>query len=313
MVGRPVASKPFSVYLYSAVYWVSVLGAITPFAGLFFYARKSIAQISSDKLFWAVILTGFCCSYLFIFFWLVAFPERHMVNVVIQFVFLLTGFSLIVMVVEAAFKKLFNKNLNANESILLCWTFTAAGFIVVLAPFMAERHVMLALPPILLLCNAWFVVQLKSRWITTAVLAFSLLLTTLLASADRWYADIYRNQAVLIRESLPADATVWFNSNWGWQWYAQRLGMRPYSNLPDHQKPKAGDYFVSTDNVCCALTLPGSLKLEPIKTIVIDRATRVQRLASISFYSSGWQAWGYSYEPIEKFQISRVITPDSAN
>lgn len=313
MAGRTVASKPVSAYLYSALYWVSVLGAITPFAGLFFYARQRYSKIKSSYLFWNSVLILFCGAYLVFFCWLFAFPDRHAVNIAIQFLFLLTGFSLLGMLIAAALKKILNKNLNANESVLLCWIFTAAGFIVVLAPFMAERHVMLALPPILLLCDAWFVSKLKPRWVITAALVFTVLLTALLASADRWYADIYRNQAERIRDSLPVDATVWFNSNWGWQWYAQRAGMRMYSNLPDHQSPRAGDYFVTTEKVCCALALPVSLKFEPIKTVVIDRATRVQRLASISFYSSGWQAWGYSYEPIEKFQILRVVKSDKDN
>lgn len=310
MAGRPVASKPVSAYMYSALYWVSVLGAITPFAGLFFYARKSFSKIKSSHFFWNAVLVLFCSAYLFIIFWLIAFPERHAVNFVIQFLFLLTGFSLLGMLVEAALKKFINKNLNTNESVLLCWVFTAAGFIVLLAPFMAVRHVMLALPPILLLCNSWFVSKNTSKWVITLALVFTASLTTLLASADRWYADIYRNQAERIRDSLPADSTVWFNGNWGWQWYAERAGMRLYSNLPGQQSPKAGDYFISTDKVCCALKLPESIKLEAIKTIVIDRAVRFQRLASISFYSSGWQAWGYSYEPIEKFQILRVVNSE---
>jgi hypothetical protein len=307
IAGRPVESKPVSAYFYSALYWVSALGAITQFAGLFFYARKSLSVTKSNSLFRKAVLIISCAAYLVFFCWLVAFPDRHAVNIVLQFLFLLTGFSLLGILIEAALEKIINKNLRTNELVLLCWISIAAGFIVVLAPFMAERHVMLALPPILLLCNSWFVSKLKSRWVITVPIVFSILLTTLLASADRWYADIYRNQAVIIRDSLPPDATVWFNGNWGWQWYAERSGMKPYSNLPRQQSPKAGDYFVSTDKVCCALKLPESLMLEVIKTIVIDRATRVQRLASISFYSSGWQPWGYSYDPIEKFQILRVI------
>jgi hypothetical protein len=177
---------------------------------------------------------------------------------------------------------------------------------------MAARHVLLALPPILLLTNSWLLAQIKITVAKYVAVVLTLGLTCLLSLADRWYADIYRNQAVSIRASLPQDSSIWFNANWGWQWYAERVGMKLFSKLPSRTSPTEGDYFVTTDSACCALTLPKSLKLEPVKTIVIERATWVQRFASISFYSSGWQSWVYSYEPIEKFKIFRVIKSDKA-
>lgn len=308
MAGRPVASKPLSAYLNSAIYWISVLGAITPFAGVYFYARKCLADSTRIRFLWSIVLIVFCCSYLFVLLWIIVFPTRHMVNLLLEFLFLMTGIGLLSILIAMSFQKLITKQLKTSEWMLLCWLVTAAGFVVVLAPFMAARHVLLALPPILLLTNAWLLVRLKMTYAKSAAIILTVLLTTLLSLADRWYADIYRSQAVSIRAVLPSDSTVWFNGNWGWQWYAERAGMKLFSKLPDRESPAIGDYFVTTDSACCALKLPESLKLEPIETIVIDRATRIQRFASISFYSSGLQTWGYSYEPIEKFQISRVTS-----
>jgi hypothetical protein len=210
-----------------------------------------------------------------------------------------------------SFQKVLTKQLNTSECILLCWIVTAAGFVVVLAPFMAARHVLLALPPILLLANAWLLAHIKITVAKYLAVVLTVFLTCLLSLADRWYADIYRNQAISIRASLPQDSSIWFNANWGWQWYAERAGMKLFSKLPGRASPAQGDYFVTTESACCALTLPQSLKLEPVETIVIERATWIQRFASISFYSSGWQTWGYSYAPIEKFQIFRVVTGDT--
>jgi 4-amino-4-deoxy-L-arabinose transferase-like glycosyltransferase len=308
MAGRPVASKPLSAYLNSAIYWISVLGAITPFAAVYFYARKCLADSTRIRFLWSIVLIVFCCSYLFVLLWIIVFPTRHMVNLLLEFLFLMTGIGLLSILIAMSFQKLITKQLQKSEWMLLCWLVTAAGFVVVLAPFMAARHVLLALPPILLLTNAWLLVRLKMTYAKSAAIILTVLLTTLLSLADRWYADIYRSQAVSIRAALPPDSTVWFNGNWGWQWYAERAGMKLFSKLPDRESPAIGDYFVTTDSACCALKLPESLKLEPIETIVIDRATRIQRFASISFYSSGLQTWGYSYEPIEKFQISRVTS-----
>lgn len=231
-----------------------------------------------------------------------------MVNLVLEVLFLMTGVGLLSILITTSFQKLRTKQLNTTERMLLCWIVSAAGFVVVLAPFMAARHVLLALPPILLLTNAWLLVRIRITFAKSAAVILTVMLTTLLSLADRWYADIYSAQAVSIRATLPPDSTIWFNGNWGWQWYAEQAGMTLFSKLPDRASPAVGDYFVTTDSACCALTLPQSLKLEPIETVVIDRETRIQRFASISFYSSGLQAWGYSYEPIERFQISRVVS-----
>ncbi len=312
MAGRPVASRPLSAYLNSAMYWVSVLGAISPFAGVYFYARKILSTTKTSSLFWLLVLSIFCCSYLFLMVWIVVSPTRHMVNLVLQILFLTTGASLILILITISFQKILTKQLNVSEYILLCWIVAVAGFVVLLAPFMAARHVLLALPPILLLAHSWLLARIKITAAKYIAVVLTLALTSLLSLADRWYADMYRNQAISIKASLPQDSSVWFNANWGWQWYAERAGMKLFSKLPGRTSPAQGDYFVMTDSACCALTLPQSLKLEPVKTIVIERATWIQRFASISFYSSGWQTWGYSYEPIEKFQIFRVIENDRA-
>ncbi len=312
VAGRPIASRPLSAYLNSATYWVSVLGAITPFAGVYFYARKILSATKIGRLFWLLVLSIFFCSYLFLMLWIALSPTRHMVNLVLQMLFLTTGTCLLLILISMSFQKILTKQLNKSECILLCWIMTAAGFVVVLAPFMAARHVLLALPPILLLTNSWLLARIKITVAKYVAVVLTLGLTCLLSLADRWYADIYRNQAVSIRASLPQDSSIWFNANWGWQWYAERVGMKLFSKLPSRTSPTEGDYFVTTDSACCALTLPKSLKLEPVKTIVIERATWVQRFASISFYSSGWQSWVYSYEPIEKFKIFRVIKSDKA-
>lgn len=312
MAGRPVASRPLSAYLNSAMYWVSVLGAISPFAGVYFYARKILSTTKTSRLFWLWVLSIFCCSYLFLMVWIVVSPTRHMVNLVLQILFLTTGASLLLILITMSFQKILTKQLNVSEYILLCWIVVVAGFVVLLAPFMAARHVLLALPPILLLAHSWLLARIKITAAKYIAVVLTLALTSLLSLADRWYADMYRNQAISIKASLPQDSSIWFNANWGWQWYSERAGMKLFSKLPGRASPAQGDYFVTTDSACCALTLPQSLKLKLVKTIVIERATWIQRFASISFYSSGWQTWGYSYEPIEKFQIFRVIENDKA-
>jgi 4-amino-4-deoxy-L-arabinose transferase-like glycosyltransferase len=308
LAGRPVAGRSLISYFYSSFYWISVLGAITPFAGFYFYAQKSAEKIKSSRIFWQGVLALFFISYVVLCVWMFVSPPRHMINVVLQAVFLLTGMGLVLILILILIKNSLSKHLRVTDWMLLYWILSTAGFIVVLAPFMAVRHVLLALPPVLLLLHSWIGAHTKAWIPRTTSIVMTALLTVALVSADRWYADIYRQQASLIRASLPPDSNIWYNSNWGWQWYAEQAGMKLFSNLPTRSMPEPGDYFVSTQSACCALPLPKSLKLEPIETIVIERTARMQRLASITFYASGLQTWGYSYEPIERFQISRVIS-----
>lgn len=307
MAGRPVSSKHWTAYLYSIAYWISALGAITPFSGLYFYAQHCTAASQLVRKLWLSILFIFSCLYIFFFIWMLILPARHMVNVALQGLFLITGIGLIVILISNAIQKIRFKTLKVEEWLLLCWLMTAAGFIVVLAPFIATRHVLLVLPPLMLLMNLWVLARVRIVYSSAIAVVLTAMMTGLLGSADRWYADMYRNQATLIRATLPANATIWMNGNWGWQWYAAKEGMKLYSKHPSYPAPEAGDYFVTTPGTCCALPLMDSLKLELVESIIIDRVSPVQRLASISFYASGWQAWGYSYDPIEKFNIFKVV------
>ena len=140
----------------------------------------------------------------------------------------------------------------------------------------------------------------------TAVIIISIMITSLLAAADYWYADIYRRQATFIRESLPKQANVWFTGHWGWQWYAAQAGMQQLSATND--RPKIGDFIVSPVNVVPS-QIPERLELESYQTVAVQREQWFQRFASIKFYISNQYALPISYsdKPIEKFVIWKVV------
>ena len=147
------------------------------------------------------------------------------------------------------------------------------------------------------------------RVVIGLAISISFAMSCLLGAADKWYAELYRIQTVQIREQFPND-TIWFNGNHGWQWYATRLGMNQYSNRPDFKQPRSGDIMIETQGVCCALPINKTIKLELIEERIIERNRRIERFASVLPYASDLQAWGYSYAPMEKFTISRVLRRD---
>jgi hypothetical protein len=262
---------------------------------------------SIAKYAWAFISIFNLLSFSVVFWFFMASPPYDEINILLKWLFLIDGAAISLLIVAYATKKAKSDELNVTQLTLLYWIVSSAIFIIVFAPFIATRHVLLVVPPLILLLYFWVIDGNRARKFVTAVVVLNLMVTSLLAMADRWYADIYRRNATLIANSLPKQSTIWFNGNWGWQWYASQSGMKQFTLVDDRSKPKPGDYFVSTRGVCCPLSIPKWMKLEQYQKITIPRDTRASHFATWRFYYSGPQPWGYYLAPIGDFVIWRVI------
>jgi hypothetical protein len=240
--------------------------------------------------------------------WYLVQPKWLAINVVLIISFFSTGLGLLVTALQTLWQRhSASSKVLLDEFTLGYWLFAPALFLVLFTPFMAMRHVLLSLPAVMLLTCCVAHNRMRVIWLVS--LAVSLTLACMLGAADKWYAEIYRTQALQIRQQFPND-TVWFNGNHGWQWYATRLGMNHYSNRSDFKQPAIGDILIETKSVCCALPINNTIKLELIEERIIERSPGPARFASIMPYASDRQAWGYSYAPIEKFTIWRVVNRD---
>lgn len=131
---------------------------------------------------------------------------------------------------------------NAGAALLLAgWIAAGGGFIVLLAPFMAVRHVLLAVPALLLALGTALPAAGARRWAAGAAVACAALGVPL-AVSDWLYADAYRQQARALRERFGDEARIWYVGNWGWRWYAEAEGMRPY--LPGSSRLRRGDVLL---------------------------------------------------------------------
>lgn len=306
IMGRSIGKRTSS-YSELAFAWLGTLGAITPFAVLAFIAMiyRSASVIAKSAWF---LISAFNLLTLGIILWLyIALPSNEVeINVLLKWFFLINGAALIFVIVANSLNRAISNDLNITQLTLLYWLVSSAVFIIGLAPFIATRHVLLAIPPLVLLLYVWVIDGNKARKFVIAAVILNLMVTSVLAMADRWYADIYRRQATLIANRLPKQATIWFNGNWGWQWYASQSGMQQFSLIDGRPKPRAGDFIVSPQRVCCELPIPMEIKLEPYQHILIPRDSRASHFASWDFYISGPQPWGYFYTPIDEFLIWRV-------
>lgn len=308
LVGRPVSPRSLQLYWDLSVYWIGVLGAIAPFAGMVFYSKiQSVIHTWIKILWWSLLLLCWG-SYGLLFIWFVLEPQWLALNLVLMTEFFSTGVGLLIAALQALWKKVVQQREQTLENLTLgYWLFAPALFLVMFTPFMATRHVLLSLPAVLLL--TYRIAYRHMKVVLGVAISISFAMSCLLGAADKWYAEIYRTQAMQIRNEFPNE-TLWFNGNFGWQWYATRLGMHHYSNRLDFKQPVKGDILIETQSVCCALPLNKTIKLERIEERIIERSHRVARFASIMPYASDRQAWGYSYAPIEKFTIWRVVDRD---
>lgn len=196
---------------------------------------------------------------------------------------------------------------------LAYWALSAGAFVVLFAPFVAVRHVLLALPPLVLLAVMAIPPEASRRYGIVA-LAITLAATSIVASADRWYARIYRDAATRLRAALPASARVWTVGHWGWQWYARENGMSQF--VPGESRLASGDFIVYPERVHNQ-PLPDDLVATELHRLVIAPGNWVQAFAAphAGFYATTTfrqLPWAVRREPIEIFHVLRVeAKPDS--
>jgi len=192
--------------------------------------------------------------------------------------------------------------------MLAYWAAAAAAFIVLLAPFVAMRHVLVALPPLVLLALAAVPGGAAAGWRAAAVVTV-FAVTCVVASADRWYAGIYREQAARLRASLPASARVWTAGHWGWQWYAAENGM--VQIVPGESRVAVGDFIVYPEHVH-RQPLPEDITTEILREVPIRPTNWVRAFAApyAGFYATSAFSqlpWAVHLGPIETFRVLRVV------
>ena len=130
----------------------------------------------------------------------------------------------------------------ANTWALVLWAMGLALFVALFSPMMATRHVLLVIPPVLLLI-APALAGARIREKTLAV-ACTGALGILLTISDKHFADFYRQEAPRIAQELKQQTTgtVWNLGHWGWQWYAEQAGMPMYGRT--HSHVEVGDILV---------------------------------------------------------------------
>lgn len=127
---------------------------------------------------------------------------------------------------------------------LFLWVTAALIFSVKLVPFQAVRHLILLLPPMLIILFR-FLGRGKGTALPGTLLGILLAVQGSVAflgqAADYEYAEAYRDFARgYVQPS--SEGSTWYVGHWGWKFYADRSGWQQLHR--DGPAPRAGDFLV---------------------------------------------------------------------
>ncbi len=191
--------------------------------------------------------------------------------------------------------------------MLMCFVGMAL-FVILFAPFMASRHVLLTIPFLLLFHIP--MLEKASSTIRNVILGATVFLGLVLGISDWHYAQYYKDFAQQIPASTPS-SKVWSVGHWGWQWYANKQGASMYNR--DAHDVSVGDRLVKPQNIS-AQALHPSLILQATDSLYAPSSVwnffSVQNAASM--YSSRYKkpAWTFSIEPIDTIVVYKVDSID---
>ena len=310
--GIHILSRPASPNISSigshVIEWIAAIGAAVPF-GVLLFIPGNLRRI------WRIFLPFLVIVCLAIFVTALQAPTESFPIAVEWTLFVGVGLIIICTLLSqlTVRRRTEQKDHPDNELdlFLVLWLLGAFAFIVLLAPFMAVRYVIVALPPVLLLCGRWSAPFLANRWFALGSLMITACLGFSLAVSDYAYASVYRDYASQIAQTLPSGSGVWTIGHWGWQWYATKAGMREY----DRQKTvlKTGEYMVIPSVVAGQILRDDHMKqLRKIKELTVE-PTLVTYIRTVGkwpwggYYAFSWDTkllpWGFTQQPLEVFSI----------
>ena len=309
------------------------------FGGFHFFSRKATPLISRSHNLWAfitclgsvspfgIILLNYILkgtlnkvivySTTVLFICLIAFcylstgNYEPVFNYFLEALFLLNGLIIILSVIKIFYTEVKIKKLGSllasNKGMIFIILSALCLFIILLAPFIGSRHLLLTIPFILLLIEP--AIEISKNWILTFALLTTFILGALIGYSDWQYAHFYKRSAKTIMQSPSINTTVWATGTGGWQWYTKYYGMKEYAF--ESSNVQIGDLIVvasKTPNYRINSTLNVSLLLK----LWGDKITPFTYLSashdfSMYFTDFGKPSWKLSKTPIDTIYILQCI------
>ena len=287
---------------YQFLTFIACLGSISAFSISFVFGLFPFKIIKRSVYF---VLSIFIISIVLFFY---GFISERLYEKYLNYAFIINGLfvfiTLFIKLIHELTKKELKKFIISDCFIIFLFIISISAFIILYAPFIATRHILLIIPFILLLKHD--IVNKATININKLSISVTIILGLLLGFSDWKYADYYRQMASVV--DLPRDRNIWTAGYWGWNWYSKKNGMKQY-NIKQSDV-KEGDYFVYPGNVALQ-----NIDTESINLIVIDKKWKEANILSLfsgkhfaSLYNSfiDKPPWSLSKNPIDTIYICKI-------
>ncbi len=202
-----------------------------------------------------------------------------------------------------ALKRVELKPVRVALAITYSWLAAVVLFMIMFAPSIASRHIVLLLPAILIVTSA--LLEKTPAYIRAIALTCTILSGIILGISDWQFADYYRRAAADVNKHVKA-GKIWSAGHWGWQWYCTSNGVATLglttSTLHD------GDYLVAPSHI--AKQEIHKLNLTKVKSYWYQPG--ILSFFSVSkragFYATSRYEipWTFSKEPVDTIVVYRI-------
>jgi 4-amino-4-deoxy-L-arabinose transferase-like glycosyltransferase len=294
LLDRP--KKSFNIK--NIIAFISLLGAISTYTYALIrvtFPSKKIKLLT--KLFVLFLLLSFIIFYF-------GNIDEKLFSYYLNTIFSINGFVLIFFALRYIYtRRTLHFEGKYKELILVLFFFSLSSFLLLFAPFMASRHLLLVFPFVLLM--SYPIIEKASYKIKIFIASSGFLLGILLGISDYQYANFYREMA---QSSFPKAQTKWSVGHWGWQWYAIKNGLIEYDTL--NNQVKINDLFIFPKDI------PKQKIRKNIQLKLIDKKWKEANLSTFlsgnnfaSMYNSYLDkpAWTLSKKPIDTIYVYKVV------
>lgn len=200
----------------------------------------------------------------------------------------------------------------ADILFLTVWAGAVVSFSVFFTMFQAVRHIIPAIPPLVLLAFRLLTAP-RPRWLAALLgllLALQAVLAFVVAAADYEYADTYRRFAREARSRFArTNEQVWFSGNWGWQRHALSAGFRL---IAEHGPPPPPGAIVLVPDRVHKGALPQGLELQQFEEKTYRGRIPIHTMdgsVGASFYAVVGRSVPYAFtrdQTLETFRMFHV-------
>jgi len=304
---------PFGFWngVYNSINWIIALGAVAPFS---FLIIRDLYRMKIGRI---IVLAGVLFFFVITLIRTPYFYTGLKVGI-LGGCFFGNGLSLLLICFFCGYQRLWKKEYKYKDEerllvVLLLWILGSMAFIILFVPFPAVRHVIVAIPAILLILGSYIYKRGMNRIFYCAIV-ITIVSGVIMSLSDWEYANVYRVGASRIKDQLKSTSTIWFSGHWGWQWYAKRAGMKEY----DVQRTclTEGDYIIIPELVHKQKLLKEHQNSLVKKFEITFEATPVTLIRTMSIWPwGGYYAfsvkgnslpWSVSSQPLEKFEVFEV-------